>query len=97
MTLLNHQLIHFIATDPHRVTPPRSPNMQKCFYYLYKQGYTKKYLNLMMRGNPRRMLRDRQVLDLASIKGLVHFRLLLKLLQPVCSSEKMVSIIRYHY
>ena len=89
--LLNHQLIHFIATDTHRVKPPRSPNMQKCFYFLYKQGYTKKYLNLMMRENPRRILRDRQALDLENIKGLTHFRFLLKILHqfvPVKKSYK---------
>ena len=65
--------------------------MQKCFYFLYKQGYTKKYLNLVMRENPLRMFRDRQALDLENINGLVHFRLLFKGLHQFVPVKKWIK------
>ena len=41
-----------------------------------------------MRENPRRILRDRQALDLENIKGLTHFRFLLKILHQFVPVKK---------
>lgn len=88
MTLLNHQLIHFIATDTHHMNTSRSPNTQRCFYYLYKQGYSRKYLRYLMQDNPYRMICDRNVFDLSNHKSMVRFKFLFKFLHHFIPTKK---------
>ena len=44
-----------------------------------------------MRENPRRILRDRQALDLENINGLVHLRLLFKVLHQFVPVKKWIK------
>lgn len=88
LTLLDHQLVHFIATDTHHIHTKRSPNTQKCFYYLYKQGYTRKYLRYLMQENPYKMINQQMVLDFSNHKSMISFKLLFKFLHHFIPIKK---------
>lgn len=63
LKLLNQQLVHVIASDSHRATGIRLPNMLDSYEYLYKKGYQERYINLLQNENPKRILQNRKVLQ----------------------------------
>lgn len=63
LKLLQMQLVHIIATDTHRYQGARSPNMKDCYKYLYKQGFSKKYIELLMYENPKRIINKSKIIN----------------------------------
>ncbi|CVH79176.1 Tyrosine-protein phosphatase CpsB [Clostridiales bacterium CHKCI006] len=57
-TLLEHNLVHLIASDTHRATAPRCPNLADCWQKLV-QHYPAKELEKLFYANPLAIIQDR--------------------------------------
>jgi len=63
LKLIEKQLVHVIASDTHRSQGARCPNMKECYEYLYKCGYEKKYIELLMYENPNRIVNNSKIIS----------------------------------
>jgi len=63
VTLLDNNMVHCVATDTHRSSGLRSPNMKDCYNYMVKHGYPAAYATLLLNDNPQRLLRNESVVD----------------------------------
>lgn len=61
--LLNHQLVHIIATDTHNAAGKRQPNMLDCYHYLLKKHYPQAYIELLMYHNQKRILQNQSIIQ----------------------------------
>ena len=59
--LLNHDLVHVIATDSHNHTGKRCPNMKECFEVLSKK-YNPNQLQILFYKNPLAIISDQKIL-----------------------------------
>ena len=63
ITLLDHNMVHCVATDTHRKDGLRCPNMQDTYDYMVKHGFGKEYALLVLRDNPKRLLHNETVVN----------------------------------
>lgn len=62
LKLIEKQLVHVIASDTHSSQGVRCPNMKECYEYLYKCGYQKNYIDLLMYENPKRIINNNKII-----------------------------------
>lgn len=80
MELMDHQLVHLIATDTHSPNGGRSPHMKECYDYLNNQGYQEKYIELLTYENPNRILQNKPILK-PKFKNKSYFHKILRCLK----------------
>ena len=63
MRLLDHQLVHVIASDTHRAHKSRYPNLDECYCFLTQCGFDHNYLNILFYDNPKRIIENQNTLQ----------------------------------